>query len=67
MRGELYLPVCDRLFQGFPEISPAVDIFRVNAAMLQRFCDAAHLVDPKLVHLDVASPDFFQYEVRFFE
>jgi hypothetical protein len=46
------------MLKALPEIFPPVDILRIDTANLECFRDALYLVDPNLVHIDVASPNF---------
>jgi len=46
------------MLEALPEIIPSIDILRIDTAIPECFRDALYLVDPKLVHIDVASPNF---------
>jgi hypothetical protein len=49
------LPVRFDMFEALPEHFPPFDILRINTAILECLGGTLHLVDPKLVHIVVAS------------
>ena len=64
---KLYLQMCNGILEALLENSPPVDILRVDAAILECLRDTAHLINPKLVHIDVASSDFVYDDVHLIE
>jgi len=44
-----------RMLETLQETSPPVDILRTDKEILERLRDTLHLVDPKLVQIDITS------------
>jgi hypothetical protein len=59
-----YFPVRYRVLETLPETFPPADIFGIDISILECFSGTSHLVDPKLVHLDVASSHLISNNVH---